>query len=105
MPLRKAAEEVTQLLFTKTMSSAREEIDRMGGRVMQVFNGHVLVAKTPASAAPLQQSTNIIPDDLDPMSKTFAQAWKQSQDTKNKEAEEAPIIWDSPGLLAPGKLD
>lgn len=110
------------LWFTNSANSsldpARDEIQQRGGRVTQVLTNRVFVAETDSTTGSLMESTNVEPNDLDPVSLIVASAWKRSQAAATKKKkhlhqqrccgqnqETPPMQWGESGILAPAKLD
>ena len=87
-----------QLLYTNDAQKARDEVERSGGQVRQVFTPRVFVAAVPEDTE-LSHSTSAPPLDLDAVSRMMAEAWA-SRASKPK-SEKAPIPWDTPGFKPP----
>ena len=89
---------IDRLLYTSDAQRARDEVERSGGQVRQVFTPRVFVAAVPDDVA-LSLSSAEPPDDLDDMSRMMAEAWN-ARTSKPKSAE-TPIPWDTPGFKPP----
>lgn len=69
------------LLYTENIQESTEEIERLGGRVTQVFSDSVLLARLPEDVAAdsLEKSQTEPPADLDETSALAARSWGLSQ--------------------------
>jgi hypothetical protein len=86
------------LLYTEDYDRAREEIERLGGQVRQVFTPYVLTAVVPEDAA-LTASSAEPPPKLDPISRMMADAWRARASKVAASGEGIP--WDTPGYEPP----
>jgi hypothetical protein len=88
------------LLFSSDTGAARAEIERLGGRVTQVFTTRAFVASLPDDVDPshLEASSTTPPEDLDATSAAMAAAWR-AREAKPPSAEAIP--WDAPGFKPP----
>src|SRR2546423_852674 len=88
------------LLFSSAAGAARAEIERLGGRVTQVFTSRAFVASLPDDVDPshLETSSASRPENLDPASAAMADAWR-AREAKPPSAEAIPL--DAPGLKPP----
>ena len=86
------------LLYTEDFDRAREEIERLGGQVRQVFTPSVIAAQVPEDAA-LTASSIDPPPDLDDISRMMADAWRSRASKVAASSEGIP--WDTPGYEPP----
>lgn len=86
------------LLYTNDAAAAREEVERAGGEIRQVFTPRLFTAAVPEGTA-LARSSVQPPPDLDEISRMMAEAWA-SRKMKPAAAAEA-IPWDTPGYEPP----
>ena len=88
------------LLFTSDPAAARVEIERLGGRISQLFTNRVFVGALPDDVDPsdLAAASGTRPDDLDATSVIMSDAWR-AREAKPPSTEAIP--WDAPGFKPP----
>ena len=97
------------LLYTQNIQESTEEIERVGGRVTQVFTDSVLLARLPEDVAAdsLEKSQTEPPAELDETSRLAASGWSLSQSKRRSGflAETEGLNWDTPGYEPPRHVE
>ncbi|WP_417914739.1 hypothetical protein [Candidatus Electronema sp. JM] len=96
------------LRFTQDMAAAREEVARLGGRVIHQFSSVVFVAELPdeTDITALTASSEEPTQPLDEISELAVIAWTTAAEEKRSRLEAAPsptegLSWDTPGYEPP----
>lgn len=97
------------ILFTDSITDAKQEIEGLGGHVTQLFTDSVFVANLPESidAKSLESSSTKEPKKLDEISKLCASSWKGLQEKSTTEAisKTEGLGWDTPDYEPPHPED
>ena len=93
------------LLFTADLSSARAEIEALGGSVLHRLGERVFVAllPEPTEGMRLEHSSPQAPGSLDESDRLVARAWRGRGEKldADKMARDEGLPWDAPGHKAP----
>lgn len=99
------------LLYASDMEAAKNEIEKINGKISQQFTEQLFVAILPGNIVPdqLQQSTATIPQTLDTASKLAYDAWKRFEE-KSGTSHLAPdfkegLPWDTEGYKSPRDMN